>query len=184
MKLRLKFFVANLYEAFSFIYFISWGYDKPCICSEADQQAVTNLPTISVKADKEISLKQEVGQASSATKGLMQLKDVPQIVNVVPKQVLREQTVTSMQGALQNVAGLSFSVGDGQRDQVMIRGFSAITDNYVDGIRDDALYFRDMSNVERIEVLKGPASVLYGRGSAGGLVNKINKNQSINLCVK
>ncbi|MGQ1711389.1 TonB-dependent receptor [Acinetobacter baumannii] len=142
---------------------------------EADQQAVTNLPTISVKADKEISLKQEVGQASSATKGLMQLKDVPQIVNVVPKQVLREQAVTSMQGALQNVAGLSFSVGDGQRDQVMIRGFSAITDNYVDGIRDDALYFRDMSNVERIEVLKGPASVLYGRGSAGGLVNKINK---------
>ncbi len=142
---------------------------------EAEQQAVTNLPTISVKAEKEKSLKQEVGQASTATKGLMQLKDVPQIVNVVPKQVLREQTVTSMQGALQNVAGLSFSVGDGQRDQVMIRGFSAITDNYVDGIRDDALYFRDMSNVERIEVLKGPASVLYGRGSAGGLVNKINK---------
>lgn len=142
---------------------------------EAEQQAVTSLPTISVKAEKEQSLKQEVGQASTATKGLMQLKDVPQIVNVVPKQVLREQTVTSMQGALQNVAGLSFSVGDGQRDQVMIRGFSAITDNYVDGIRDDALYFRDMSNVERIEVLKGPASVLYGRGSAGGLVNKINK---------
>lgn len=142
---------------------------------EAEQQAVTNLPTISVKAEKEKSLKQEVGQASTATKGIMQLKDVPQIVNVVPKQVLREQTVTSMQGALQNVAGLSFSVGDGQRDQVMIRGFSAITDNYVDGIRDDALYFRDMSNVERIEVLKGPASVLYGRGSAGGLVNKINK---------
>ena len=142
---------------------------------EAEQQPVTNLPTISVKAEKEQSLKQEVGQASTATKGLMQLKDVPQIVNVVPKQVLREQTVTSMQGALQNVAGLSFSVGDGQRDQVMIRGFSAITDNYVDGIRDDALYFRDMSNVERIEVLKGPASVLYGRGSAGGLVNKINK---------
>ncbi|MFW1920325.1 TonB-dependent receptor plug domain-containing protein, partial [Acinetobacter baumannii] len=90
----------------------------------------------------------------------------PQIVNVVPKQVLREQTVTSMQGALQNVAGLSVSVGDGQRDQVMIRGFSAITDNYVDGIRDDAWYFRDMSNVERIEVLKGPASVVSGRGSA------------------
>ncbi|PTV54612.1 TonB-dependent receptor [Acinetobacter seifertii] len=143
--------------------------------AEADSQAVTNLPTISVKAEKEKSLKQEVGQASSATKGLMQLKDVPQIVNVVPNQILREQTVTSMQGALQNVAGLSFSVGDGQRDQVMIRGFSAITDNYIDGIRDDALYFRDMSNVERVEVLKGPASVLYGRGSAGGLVNKINK---------
>ncbi len=60
--------------------------------AETDSQAVTNLPTISVKAEKENSLKQEVGQASSATKGLMQLKDVPQIVNVVPKQILREQT--------------------------------------------------------------------------------------------
>jgi catecholate siderophore receptor len=45
----------------------------------------------------------------------------------------------------------------------------------VDGVRDDALYFRDLSNVERVEVLKGPASVLYGRGSAGGLVNRVTK---------
>lgn len=135
----------------------------------------TQLPTITLTAQAEKNLKQELGEASTATKGMMELKDVPQIVNVVPKQILREQNVTSMQGALQNVAGLSFSVGDGQRDQVTIRGFSAILDNYVDGIRDDAMYYRDMSNVERIEVLKGPASVLYGRGSAGGLINKINK---------
>lgn len=57
----------------------------------------------------------------------------------------------------------------------MIRGFSAISDQYVDGVRDDALYYRDLSNVERVEVLKGPGSVLYGRGSAGGLINRINK---------
>ncbi|WP_273778618.1 MULTISPECIES: TonB-dependent receptor [unclassified Acinetobacter] len=133
------------------------------------------LPTLSSSAEADQSLKNQVGQASTATKGLAELKDIPQIVNVVPQEILRDQTVTSMQGALQNVAGLSFSVGDGQRDQVMIRGFSAITDNYVDGVRDDALYYRDMSNVERIEVLKGPGSVLYGRGSAGGLVNRINK---------
>lgn len=140
----------------------------------ADDQP-TQLPTITLTAQAEKSLKQELGEAATATKGMMQLKDVPQIVNVVPKQILREQSVTSMQGALQNVAGLSFSIGDGQRDQVTIRGFSAILDNYGDGIRDDAMYYRDMSNVERIEVLKGPASVLYGRGSAGGLINKINK---------
>lgn len=140
----------------------------------ADDQLI-QLPTISLTAQADNTLKQELGQASTATKGMLQLKDVPQIVNVVPKQILREQSVTSMQGALQNVAGLSFSVGDGQRDQVTIRGFSAILDNYVDGIRDDAMYYRDISNVERIEVLKGPASVLYGRGSAGGLINKINK---------
>ncbi len=122
-----------------------------------------------------LSLKTQVEQASTASKGMAQLKDIPQIVNVVPQQVLKEQNVTSLQGALQNVTGLSFSVGDGQRDQVMIRGFSAISDQYVDGVRDDALYYRDLSNVERVEVLKGPGSVLYGRGSAGGLINWINK---------
>ena len=67
------------------------------------------------------------------------------------------------------------SSGDGQRDQVTIRGFSAIADQFIDGIRDDALYFRDLSNIERVEVLKGPAAVLYGRGSSGGLINRVTK---------
>jgi catecholate siderophore receptor len=58
---------------------------------------------------------------------------------------------------------------------VTIRGFSAILDQFVDGVRDDAMYFRDLSNTERIEVLKGPASVLYGRRSSGGLVNRVTK---------
>ena len=64
---------------------------------------------------------------------------------------------------------------DGQRDQVVIRGFTAIADQFVDGVRDDALYFRDLADIERIEVLKGPAAVLYGRGSSGGLINRITK---------
>ena len=57
----------------------------------------------------------------------------------------------------------------------LLRGFSAISDQYIDGLRDDALYFRDLSNIERIDVLKGPSAVLYGRGSAGGLINRISK---------
>jgi catecholate siderophore receptor len=117
----------------------------------------------------------EATDATSATKISVPLRDVPQTVNVVPAVVLHDQNALSLQDALQNVAGLSFSVGDGQRDQVTIRGFSAISDQFVDGVRDDALYFRDLSNIERVEVLKGPASVLYGRGSAGGLVNRITK---------
>ncbi|MBB1241928.1 TonB-dependent siderophore receptor, partial [Klebsiella pneumoniae] len=70
---------------------------------------------------------------------------------------------------------VSFSTGDGQRDQVSIRGFTAIADQFVDGFRDDALYYRDLSNVERIDVIKGPAAVLYGRGSQGGIVNRVSK---------
>lgn len=59
--------------------------------------------------------------------------------------------------------------------QVTIRGFSAIADQFIDGIRDDSLYFRDLLNIERIEVLKGPAAVLHGRGSSGGLINRVTK---------
>ncbi len=64
-----------------------------------------------------------------------------------------------MQDALRDVPGLAFSSGDGQRDQVIIRGFTAIADQFIGGVRDDALYFRDLSNIERIEVLKGPSAV-------------------------
>ncbi len=103
------------------------------------------------------------------------LRDIPQTVNVIPQSVIKDQGAQSMEDVLKNVPGIGLSNGDGQRDQVTIRGFSAIGDMYVDGVRDDALYFRDLSNVERVEVIKGPAAVLYGRGSSGGLINSISK---------
>lgn len=137
--------------------------------------AEETLPTITVRDTAAQSNAYEATTSGAATKVNVPLRDVPQAVNVVPKAVLRDQNALSVQDALQNVPGLSFSVGDGQRDQVTIRGFTAISDQFVDGVRDDALYYRDLSNIERIEVLKGPASVLYGRGSAGGLINRVTK---------
>lgn len=113
--------------------------------------------------------------STAATKGRAPLRDVPQAVNVVPAQLLRDQGARSMEDALRNVPGVAMSHGDGQRDQVVIRGFTAIADQFVDGVRDDALYFRDLADIERIEVLKGPAAVLYGRGSSGGLINRVTK---------
>jgi len=113
--------------------------------------------------------------STSATKGSAPLRDVPQAVNVVPEQLLRDQGARSMEDALRNVPGVAMSHGDGQRDQVVIRGFTAIADQFVDGVRDDALYFRDLADIERLEVLKGPAAVLYGRGSSGGLINRVTK---------
>ena len=77
----------------------------------------------------------EATQSSSATKIAVPLRDVPQSVSVVPQAVMRDQNAQSVQDALQNVPGLSFSVGDGQRDQVAIRGFTAITDQFIDGVR-------------------------------------------------
>lgn len=111
----------------------------------------------------------------------MALRDVPQTINVVPAAVIRDQNAMSIQDIMKNIPGVGLSTGDGQRDQVFIRGFTAIGDQFVDGFRDDALYFRDLSNVERLEVIKGPAAVLYGRGSSGGLVNRITKKPGIDI---
>ncbi|MCU6433561.1 TonB-dependent siderophore receptor [Undibacterium sp. Jales W-56] len=143
-------------------------------------QAQTALPEVVIKESAQPADKYEVTESATATKVATQLRNVPQIVNVVPKVVMRDQNALSVQDVLQNVAGLSFSVGDGQRDQVAIRGFTAISDQFIDGVRDDALYFRDLSNIDRIEVLKGPGSVLYGRGSAGGLINRVSKKPNAN----
>ncbi|MGH8106340.1 MAG: TonB-dependent receptor, partial [Arenimonas sp.] len=146
-----------------------------CAAIGQGAQGETVLPEVVITGTAASAGKYEVTESSTATKIVVPLRDVPQAVNVVPKAVMRDQNALSVQDALQNVPGLSFSVGNGQRDQVTIRGFTAISDQFIDGVRDDALYFRDLSNIERIEVLKGPASVLYGRGSAGGLINRVTK---------
>ncbi|WP_035053280.1 TonB-dependent receptor [Andreprevotia chitinilytica] len=141
----------------------------PCVVHAED----TALPEVHVTAQANGSYAEPV--SSTATRIPLELKDVPQTVNVINQALLHDQNATSMQDALSNVVGIGQSVGDGQRDQITIRGFTAINDQFIDGVRDDALYFRDLSNIERVEVLKGPGSVLYGRGSAGGLINRITK---------
>lgn len=141
-----------------------------CVAQAVSAQT---LPAVTIKGTTDDAY--SPASASSATKGSAPLRDIPQTVNVVPQQLMRDQGARSMQDTLRNVPGVGFSHGDGQRDQVTIRGFTAIADQFVDGVRDDALYFRDLSNIERVEVLKGPSAVLYGRGSSGGLINRITK---------
>ncbi len=147
----------------------------------AQQASEVVLDEVQVRSDRQLDPSYNPPTATSATKIEAPLRDIPQTVNVVPQSLLRDQVAQSMQDALKAVPGVGFSHGDGQRDQVTIRGFSAIADQFVDGLRDDALYFRDLSNIEQIEVLKGPASVLYGRGSSGGLINRITKKPGVNL---
>ncbi|HQS97023.1 MAG TPA: TonB-dependent receptor plug domain-containing protein [Novosphingobium sp.] len=122
-----------------------------------------------------------VPQDSSAAKVALPLRDIPQSIAVVPAEVLRDQRALSLQDAVRNVPGVTLASGDGQRDEFRIRGFTAIADQFVDGFRDDALYYRDLSNVDRVEVIKGPAAVLYGRGSSGGLVNRVTKKPDADI---
>jgi catecholate siderophore receptor len=143
----------------------------PAVHAEEDQQ----LQVIKVVGARDDGSNYVTRSSGGATKTDMDLKDVPQTVNVIPAAVIKDLHATSLQDVLKTVPGVGLSTGDGQRDQVFIRGFTAIGDQFVDGFRDDALYFRDLSNIERLEVVKGPAAVLYGRGSSGGLVNRVTK---------
>lgn len=140
----------------------------------AETQDTLALPATSVTSAYE-QQSYKASESKSALKIDAPLRDIPQTVNVVPESVIKDQGAQSMEDVLKNVPGVGLSNGDGQRDQVTIRGFSAIGDMYIDGVRDDALYFRDLSNIERVEVIKGPAAVLYGRGSSGGLINSVSK---------
>ncbi|RJF99193.1 TonB-dependent receptor [Noviherbaspirillum saxi] len=137
------------------------------------------LPNVTVQVSRDLPPTYNPPTAVSATKIEAPLRDIPQTVNVVPQQLMQDQGVRSMESVLKSVPGIGLSHGDGQRDQVTIRGFTAIADQFIDGLRDDALYFRDLSNIEQVEVIKGPASVLYGRGSSGGLINRITKKPGI-----
>ena len=104
-------------------------------------------------------------------------KDVPQSLTVVNEKLIHDQGKDSFKSALENVIGITFEAGEGGRigDNIRLRGFSVAGDIYLDGIRDIAQYNRDTFNYDRIEVLRGSASMLFGRGSTGGVVNQVSK---------
>jgi catecholate siderophore receptor len=105
------------------------------------------------------------------------LLDTPQSINVVPRQLMEDQGITATRDALRTVPGISLAAGEAgaQGDNLTLRGFTARNDFYLDGMRDFGSYYRDPFNLEEIEVLKGPSSVLFGRGSTGGVINQVSK---------
>jgi catecholate siderophore receptor len=105
------------------------------------------------------------------------LQNTPQTVDVIPQQVLHEQGVTTLQEALKNVPGITLNSGEGgaHGDTVNLRGFPANDDFFLDGLRDTGFYTRDAFDLESLEVYKGPASTLFGRGSTGGVINQVSK---------
>jgi len=105
------------------------------------------------------------------------LLDTPQTINVVTQKVIRDQNIQTMEEALRNVPGITFSAGEGgqQGDSPIIRGFSARTDIFRDGLRDPGWYTRDLFSIDRVEVYKGPSAFAFGRGATGGAINNVSK---------
>jgi catecholate siderophore receptor len=112
---------------------------------------------------------------TSATRTDLELRDVPQAVSVITNDLIEDQAMSSMADVVRYVPGVTMGTGEGNRDQLTLRGNGTTADFFVDGVRDDVQYFRDLYNSERIEVLKGPNSMIFGRGGGGGVINRVSE---------
>ena len=128
--------------------------------------------TVAVEA---AGLGYKVPAVTSATKTTTPLRDVPQAVSVVSSALIADQRMTSMADVTRYMPGVGFAQGEGNRDTPILRGNSTTADFFVDGVRDDVQYFRDVYNVERVEALKGPNAMVFGRGGVGGVLNRVTR---------
>ncbi|MGQ0588545.1 MAG: TonB-dependent receptor [Sphingosinicella sp.] len=111
----------------------------------------------------------------TATRTDTPLVDVPQAVSVVTERQIEDQAMRSIADVLRAVPGTMIGQGEGHRDQVTIRGNNSTADFFVDGLRDDIQYYRPLYNLQRVEVLRGPNAMIFGRGGGGGVINRITK---------
>lgn len=111
----------------------------------------------------------------SATRIETPLRDTPQSATVLTRALIADQAMQSMADVVRYIPGVTMGQGEGHRDAPTIRGNSSTADFFVDGVRDDAQYLRDVYNVERVEALKGPNAMVFGRGGGGGVLNRVSK---------
>jgi catecholate siderophore receptor len=116
-----------------------------------------------------------VRRTTTATKTDTPLRDTPQSVSVVSRDVIADQSMQGMADVVRYVPGITMGQGEGHRDAPTIRGNASTADFFVDGVRDDAQYLRDLYNAERVEALKGSNAMIFGRGGGGGVLNRVSK---------
>ncbi len=147
--------------------------------AEGDDQKSQTLPEVEVKTQR-IQDKPNKGYQATKTrvgKTYQDPQDVPQAVTTLTRELLHDQQVGSLREALRNVVGLSVNAAEGGRagDNFNLRGFYTFGDLYLDNMRDTAQYNRETFNLEQVDVLRGSAAMLFGRGQAGGVINQVSK---------
>ena len=135
--------------------------------------SATELPATAISAEAQAE-DPRVKISNTATRTSTPVRYVPQAIDSIKTSNVADYGTNDIGDALSGIPNVSSSA-DTRFDSLRIRGFDASNDFYLDGIRDDSQYKRDLHNIERVEVLKGPAAVLYGRGSQGGIVNRVSK---------
>ncbi len=142
------------------------------------QEEMQTLKEVQVRAQSDgLEINRYTVKTTKAGKFEQDVAEVPQAITIVPDTLLTDQNATTLEEAMKNVPSVTFNSGEGGRigDNINIRGFYTFGDMYVDGIRDTAQYNRDVFNDAAIEVLRGSASMLFGRGQAGGVINQVFK---------
>lgn len=101
--------------------------------------------------------------------------DVPQSLSIITADQITTRGFTSIAQLIDYTPGVNTSQGEGHRDAVVFRGVRSTADFFIDGFRDDVQYYRPLYNLEQIEILRGPNALLFGRGGAGGILNRVTK---------
>ncbi len=156
-----------------------FGLSAAALAQTPPPAAPKELPAVKAKASKEMEQGKDSLQATETQigKGRQEIRDIPQSITVVTEKLMDDRNLDTLKDTLKQTAGISFLAAEGAEEDIRLRGFplQGTGDVFVDGIRDPAFYERDTFNYERVEVLRGSASMLFGRGSTGGAVNQVNK---------
>jgi catecholate siderophore receptor len=112
---------------------------------------------------------------STATKTDTRIRDIPQSISVITEEQIKDQSLLGLKDAIQYSPGVMAGQGEGNRDSIWFRGNQSTSDLFVDGVRDDVQYYRDLYNIDRVEVLMGPNGMIFGRGGVGGVINRVVK---------
>lgn len=155
---------------------------QPLLANEAPASAAPEqpaLPALTAALDNEIVVTGEkqgyVAIASAGLKTDTPLIDTPQTVSVVTEEQISDQALQDIGDVLRYTPGVSVGQGEGNRDQITIRGQNTTADFFLDGVRDDVQYFRPLYNLDRVEIHKGPNALIFGRGGGGGSINRVTK---------
>lgn len=137
--------------------------DQPVLMDQFSVDATRENQTYSVQ------------RSLAATKTDTPLVNVPQSVTVITRELIEDQGMQGLGDVTRYVPGVGIAQGEGNRDTPVLRGNSSTADFFIDGVRDDVQYYRDLYNVDRVEVMKGPNAMIFGRGGSGGLINRVTK---------
>ncbi len=149
----------------------------PAAAASAPARSEATLAPVPVRARAETDKDSVRATTTTIGKGNQELRDVPQSVTIVTERLIDDRNLDTLKDALRNTAGITFQAAEGQEEDVRLRGFAlqSTGDIFLDGMRDPGFYDRDSFNWDRLEVIRGSASMLFGRGSTGGAVNQVNK---------